>query len=99
MGRRISVEQRKIRVQAWVISVGLHLVFGMLIAIELHFKAQTILDPIFYSFCAPGLIVGIPIAMLVGFGGGHGEVMFFGILFGLPANVFVYYWISSGYWG
>lgn len=96
MGRKISVEQGKIRAQAWVISVGLHVLFGVLIAIEVHFKAQTILDPICYFFCVPGLIVGIPIAMLVGRGGGHGEVIFFGILFGLPANVVAYYWISRG---
>jgi len=65
-----------------------------LIAVEVSLKTETVLDPIFYPFCIPGLLVGFPVAMLFGVGGPHGEGIFFGVLFGLPFNVFAYYWLT-----
>ena len=90
-----SMEQAKIKRRAWIASALLHLFFFVLAAIEVHLTAQTFLDPVFYIFCIPGLLVGFPVAMLFGVGGPHGEGVFFGILFGLPANVFAYYWIAT----
>ena len=91
----LSIEQAKIQRRAWIASALLHLFFFVLVGIEVYLKAQTFLDPVFYIFCIPGLLVGFPVAMLFGVGGPHGEGVFFGILFGLPANVFAYYWIAA----
>lgn len=84
------MKERKIRSYGWIATATLHLTFALLIAIDVSRKASTFLDPAFYAFCVPGLIVGYPLAMLFGTGGGHGEGVFFGILFGLPVNVLAY---------
>jgi hypothetical protein len=89
------MDQAKIRRRAWVVSGSLHLFFLVLVGIEVYLKAQTVLDAVFYIFCIPGLLVGFPVAMLFGVGGSHGEGAFFALLFGLPANVFAYYWITA----
>jgi hypothetical protein len=34
------------------------------------------------------------VATLFGVGGPHGEGIFFGILIGLPFNIFAYYWLT-----
>jgi hypothetical protein len=86
---------REISRRAWTVSGALHLIFALLIVGEVSLKASTILDPLFYAFCMPGLLVGFPVAMLLGVGGGHGEGIFFGILFGLPFNLFAYYWLMT----
>jgi hypothetical protein len=92
--RSLNIEQSNIRRRAWIFSGALHLMFFGLIAIEVSLKAATALDLVFYIFCAPGILVGFPIAMLFGVGGPHGEGVFFGILFGLPFNVIAYYWVA-----
>lgn len=88
------METSKIRRRGWTVSATLHLTFALLIAVEVSLKASTVLDPVFYAFCIPGLLVGFPVAMLFGVGGPHGERIFFGILFGLPFNLFAYCWLT-----
>ena len=95
MTQTFDKHQAAIRRRAWIITASLHLLFAILIAIEVSMNAETVLDPIFYAFCIPGLLIGLPAAMLFGLGGGHGERVFFGIFFGLPFNVFAYYWIAG----
>jgi hypothetical protein len=75
----LSTEQAKIRRRAWVASASLHLFFLVLVGIEFYLKAETFLDPVFYIFCVPGLLVGLPVAMLFALGGPHGEGVFFAI--------------------
>src|SRR5260370_42380001 len=89
------MEGSKIRRRGWMVSGALHLTFALLIALEVSLKASTVLDGVFYVFCIPGLLVGFPVAMLFGVGGPHGEGIFFGILIGLPFNVFAYYWLTA----
>jgi hypothetical protein len=89
------MDASRIRRRAWIVSGALHLTFALLIAVEVSLKASTFLDGVFYAFCTPGLLVGIPLAMLLGVGGPHGEGVFFGILIGLPFNVFAYYWLTA----
>jgi len=89
------MEENKIRRRGWIVSGAIHLTFALLIAIEVSLKASTVLDPVFYVFCIPGILVGFPVAMLFGVGGPHGEGIFFGILFGLPFNVFFYCWLTT----
>ncbi len=86
---------REIRRRAWIVSGALHLIFAVLIVVEVSLKASTILDPVFYAFCMPGLLIGFPVALLLGVGGGHGEGIFFGILIGLPFNLFGYKWLTT----
>jgi hypothetical protein len=88
------MEASKIRRRGWIVSAALHLTFALLIAVEVSLKASTFLDGVFYAFCIPGLLIGFPAAMLFGIGGPHGEGVFFGILLGLPFNVFAYYWLT-----
>ena len=89
------MEASKIRRRGWIVSGALHLTFLLLIAVEVSLKAATFLDGVFYAFCIPGLLVGFPVAILFGVGGPHGEGVFFGILIGLPFNVFAYYWLTT----
>jgi hypothetical protein len=72
------MEGSKIRRRGWIVSGALHLTFALLIAVEVSLKASTVLDPVFYVFCIPGLLVGFPLAMLFGVGGPHGEGIFLG---------------------
>jgi Na+-driven multidrug efflux pump len=88
------MEASKIKRRGLIVSVALHLIFALLIAVEFSLKTSTVLDYVFYVFCIPGLLFGFPVAMLFGVGGPHGEGVFFGILIGLPFNVFAYYWLT-----
>ena len=89
------LERAKVNRRAWGASALAHLVFFVLIGIEVYFHTRPVLDRVFYVFCTPGLLIGFPIAMLFGRGGPHGEGVFFGILFGLPANLFFYRWVAT----
>lgn len=92
---KLGIEESRIRRRGWIVSIALHLLFALAIAVEVSLKASTVLDPVFYGFCTPGILVGFPLAMLLGRAGGHGEGIYFGILFGLPFNVFFYAWLTT----
>jgi hypothetical protein len=84
------MEESRIRRRAWIVIATLRLTVAPLIAVEVSLKAETAPDPIFYAFGIPGTSRRLSRGVLLGVGGPHGEGILFGVLFGLPFDVFAY---------